>query len=182
MQNIREFDNQHIYLYEKSLLSIEQQSIEAYQWNGIDKYLTSQKLRNGMIFTVCVTEREIILPQQQMLMRSTVVIALIVSVFIVVTGKLTKAIVRLAYMDVLTGVGNSTAYRERTDDINRKIVSREDFGFAVVVVDINDLKKVNDTYGHEHGDMLIQNAALFLKKCGEKMLIALAGMNLQWFL
>ena len=158
------FNNQHAYLYEKSLQSTEKQSIEVYQWNGEDKYLTSQKLRNGMIFTVCVTEKEIMQPQNQMLMRSIVVTALIVSIFIIVTGRFVKAIVKLAYTDVLTGLGNSTAYRERTEAINRQIIDKEDIGFAIVVVDINDLKKVNDNYGHEYGDLLIQNAALLLKK------------------
>ena len=50
-----EFNIQHTYLYEKSLLSVENQSVEAYQWNDTDKKMTAQKLRNGMIFTVCVT-------------------------------------------------------------------------------------------------------------------------------
>ena len=100
----------------------EENSIEEYQWNGIDKYLTSQKLCNGMIFTVCVTEEEVMRSQQQMLMHSVVVIGIILSVFSIVTGKLAKVIVKLAYIDVLTGVGNSTAYRERTDNINRKII------------------------------------------------------------
>ena len=38
------------------------------------------------------------------------------------------------------------------DNINKQIISKEDVDFAVVVVDINDLKKVNDSYGHEYGE------------------------------
>ena len=40
----------HTYLYEKSILSVENQSVENYRWNDTDKRLTAQKLRNGMIF------------------------------------------------------------------------------------------------------------------------------------
>ena len=54
------------------------------------------------------------------------------------------------------------------DNINKQINSKEDVDFAVVVIDINDLKKVNDSYGHEYGDILIQNAASVLKKVWRK--------------
>ena len=41
---------------------------------------------------------------------------------------------------------------------------------------INDLKKVNDTYGHEYGDKLIQNAAMILKKVwGKRSVFRIGG-------
>ena len=159
-----DFDNQHAYLYEKSLLSAKMQSVETYCWNNIDKNLTSQMLRNGMIFTVCVAEQEIKQPQQQMLIHSVLVILLIMSVFIVVTTSIIRAIIRLMYTDVMTRVGNKTAYTECVDTICKRMAVEEKFSFTVIVADVNDLKKVNDTYGHEYGDMLIQNAATILKK------------------
>jgi len=159
-----DFDNQHAYLYEKSLLSAKMQSVEAYRWNNIDKNLTSQMLRNGMIFTVCVTEEEIKQPQQQMLFNSVLVILLIMSIFVVVTGSIIKVIIRLMYTDSMTRVGNKTAYTECIDNIYKRLAVNDKFSFTVIVTDINDLKKVNDTYGHEYGDMLIQNGAAILKK------------------
>lgn len=159
-----DFDNQHAYLYEKSLLSAKMQSVEAYCWNNIDKNLTSQMLRNGMIFTVCVAEEEIKQPRQQMLMHSVLVILLIMSVFVIVTVTISKAIVRLMYTDTMTRVGNKTAYTECVNTIYKRMADEEKFSFAVIVADINDLKKVNDTYGHEYGDILIQNGATILKK------------------
>ena len=64
----------------------------------------------------------------------------------------------LAYRDAHTGVGNKTAYLEKTRDLNRKI---DDFSadFSLAVFDINGLKQANDNYGHEYGDELISNAA-----------------------
>ncbi len=162
------FNKEHNYLYEKSMLSAENRTVEKYRWNDMNKRLTTQSLNNGMLFTVCITEDEIMQSQQLMIMRSVVVILLIISVFILVTVMLTKEIVKLAYTDVLTGLGNKTAYRECTDNLNRQIISGENVKFAVAVMDINNLKKINDSYGHEYGDILIQNAASVLKKVWSK--------------
>lgn len=158
-----EFDTQHAYLYEKSLVSAHNHSVEPYHWNGIDKYLTSQKLCNEMIFTVCVTEEELEEPQQRMLKNSMLVILCVMSGFVIVTISFIKAIVKLMYTDPMSKVGNKTAYLECVDALYKRIKNNEKFSFSVVVADINDLKKVNDTYGHECGDILIQNAATVLK-------------------
>lgn len=159
-----DFNYQHAYLYEKSLWSAEMQSVENYRWDDVDKKLSAQKLRNGMFFTVCVTEQEIKEPQQNFLTTSIMVIVIIMSVFVAVTVSITKAIIKLIYTDVMTRVGNKTAYIDCIDTVYKRIADKEKFSFTVIVADINDLKKVNDTYGHECGDELIQNGATILKK------------------
>ena len=159
-----EFNMQHMYLYEKSILSVENQSVENYRWNDTDKKMTAQKLRNGMIFTVCVTEQEIKQPRQKMLINSILVILLIMSGFVAVTVLLTKAIVRLIYTDAMTQVGNKTSYNDCVELLEKRIRDKEHINFQIIVIDINDLKKVNDTYGHEYGDKLIQRGTAILKK------------------
>lgn len=182
-----EFNVQHTYLYEKSLLSVENLSVENYRWNDTDKKMTAQKLRNGMIFTVCVAEQEIKQPQQRMLVDAVFVILLIMSGFVAVTVFLTKVIVRLIYTDAMTQVGNKTAYNECVDSLCKRIRDKEHINFLIVVVDINDLKMVNDTYGHEYGDKLIQSGASILKKVwgsdstyrigGDEFVIVCSGME-----
>lgn len=169
------FDQAHDYLYRKSLLSAENQTVEKYQWKNEEKRLSTQSLKNGMLFSVCITEDEIMQTQNMMLTRSAVVILLIISLFIVITVMLTKGIVKLVYTDTLTGAGNTTAYRECTDGINKQIISGNHVKFAVAVIDINDLKKINDGYGHEYGDMLIQSAASVLKKVWNKNVYRIGG-------
>ena len=63
-----------------------------------------------------------------------------------------------AYIDPLTKVGSSAAYHEAVDELNQKI-DQGVADFWVVVVDINRLKELNDTLGHECGDYYIQGAA-----------------------
>ncbi len=64
-----------------------------------------------------------------------------------------------AYTDSLTHVGNSSAYHELIHKINNKIESREHLSFALAIFDLNGLKGINDHYGHERGDEIIEACA-----------------------
>ncbi len=63
-----------------------------------------------------------------------------------------------ARTDGLTGANNKYSYLETEDVYNNRIKNKENLKFSVVVCDINNLKKVNDTYGHMAGDQLIKDA------------------------
>ena len=80
------------------------------------------------------------------------------TVYIFVTIFVIEAIVKLMYTDNMTRVGYKAAYVENAKTLYRRMKNSEKFSFTVAVIDINDLKKINDTYGHESGDILIQNA------------------------
>lgn len=59
-----------------------------------------------------------------------------------------------AYRDSLTGVGSKAAYVNKVEEINGEIkAGHKDFG--IVMVDMNDLKRINDEYGHRMGDIYI---------------------------
>ncbi len=61
----------------------------------------------------------------------------------------------LTNMDALTGIRNKTAYDQETAQINRA-VSEGDTKFGIAMIDLNFLKKINDTYGHEQGNIAIK--------------------------
>ena len=42
--------------------------------------------------------------------------------------------------------------------LNVQIVDHRDLEFAIVILDVNDLKKINDTEGHNAGDQYIKDA------------------------
>ena len=65
----------------------------------------------------------------------------------------------LAYKDSLTGVKNRTAYNEIVTEFDLAMELGDCEPFALVVADINGLKKTNDRYGHEIGNRLIVKAA-----------------------
>ncbi len=63
-----------------------------------------------------------------------------------------------AKVDVLTGVRNRLAYLESVARIDDQIATGQVTPFAIVMLDINDLKKVNDTAGHRAGDQYLREA------------------------
>ena len=60
-----------------------------------------------------------------------------------------------SHQDALTGVGNKAAYIKKMDELNRQIKTF-DPEFALVMADINNLKQINDKYGHRAGDQYIK--------------------------
>ncbi len=71
---------------------------------------------------------------------------------------------RMAVVDSLTGLRNKRAYMQQEEIINEEIRKGIREPFAVAVCDINNLKAVNDLYGHQAGDTCIRNACA--KICG----------------
>jgi diguanylate cyclase (GGDEF)-like protein len=63
-----------------------------------------------------------------------------------------------AYRDALTGLKNRAAYNEAQKDIERRIADGET-EFGALVLDVNNMKAVNDTYGHVYGNMLLTRVA-----------------------
>lgn len=64
----------------------------------------------------------------------------------------------LAYTDAMTGVKSKLAYAEKGDLIDRQLAEGTIKELAIVVFDVNDLKVVNDTLGHDVGDEFIKRA------------------------
>lgn len=62
-----------------------------------------------------------------------------------------------AYKDSLTGVGSKAAYVKKSDELDELINSGE-HDLAIVMVDLNDLKMINDKHGHRNGDMYIKGS------------------------
>ena len=63
-----------------------------------------------------------------------------------------------AYQDGLTGVKSLHAYLEMEKELEEQLAAGTLTEFAIVVCDVNGLKKVNDTLGHKAGDELIRKA------------------------
>ena len=63
-----------------------------------------------------------------------------------------------AMIDALTGVKSKYAYMEAEAQLDHQIETQSQPPFAVVVLDVNDLKKVNDTSGHQAGDQYLRDA------------------------
>ena len=67
---------------------------------------------------------------------------------------------RIANIDALTKVRNKRAYDEKVIHLNEEIRKGERTDFGIAMIDLNNLKPINDTYGHDKGNVAIQ------KLCG----------------
>ena len=65
------------------------------------------------------------------------------------------ALSQSAFKDALTGVGNKTAYLNETKLLDNEIMAGT-AEFAVVMADANNLKQINDVYGHKAGDSYLK--------------------------
>lgn len=66
----------------------------------------------------------------------------------------------IARRDELTGVKNKLAFSELEQELQHELEETSNRQpFALVVCDLNDLKKINDTKGHQAGDTYIKDSA-----------------------
>ena len=65
----------------------------------------------------------------------------------------------LAKTDGLTQMYNRLSYNETAESINAELREGHDVVFGVVMIDLNDLKRINDEYGHEYGDLALKKIA-----------------------
>lgn len=98
-----------------------------------------------------------------------------------------KTITVMATTDFLTGLSNRYSFLERTElefDRNKKA----QYGTAVIFFDIDHFKKVNDTYGHAFGDIVLakfsatlcqhmRNTDMICRYGGEEFLVFLSNTN-----
>ncbi|HEX3643954.1 MAG TPA: diguanylate cyclase [Vicinamibacterales bacterium] len=71
---------------------------------------------------------------------------------------------QLASFDALTGVPNRRLLNDRLEQTLRRMQRRND-GLAVMFIDLDGFKNVNDSHGHAIGDLALQAVASRLQRC-----------------
>ena len=100
-----------------------------------------------------------------------------------------EKIIKFAFYDQLTGLANR---RKLMDNLNRSIAmcNRENKQFAVLMIDLDRFKAINDTLGHLAGDELLKQVATRISLClrdtdtlarmgGDEFIILLEGISRQ---
>jgi diguanylate cyclase (GGDEF)-like protein/PAS domain S-box-containing protein len=70
----------------------------------------------------------------------------------------------LAHFDVLTALPNRTLFFDRLDQLHVQ-AKRSKQSFALLFVDLDRFKYVNDTFGHHIGDLLLKETAVRFQSC-----------------
>ncbi|MBQ7679234.1 MAG: GGDEF domain-containing protein [Butyrivibrio sp.] len=71
------------------------------------------------------------------------------------TRERAEAMNELAHKDALTGIRNKTAYDKEIQRLEWDLQEGET-EFGIAMIDLNFLKRINDTYGHERGNIAIK--------------------------
>ena len=74
---------------------------------------------------------------------------------------------QLAYYDFLTGLPNRRLLTDRLNQAFARCVQHQSYG-AVLSLDLNNFKGLNDSKGHQAGDELLQQVAMRLQACLRK--------------
>jgi len=107
---------------------------------------------------------------------------------ITATKELSLRMEHMAYHDILTDLPNRAMFQEHLE-LALARARRQDLGVAVLFLDLDDFKPVNDTHGHEAGDEVLQQMArrirgavretdLVARQGGDEFLVLLADLDL----
>ncbi|MCQ8889565.1 EAL domain-containing protein [Pseudoalteromonas carrageenovora] len=80
------------------------------------------------------------------------------------TNELESANIQLhqyAYQDGLTDLPNRRYFYEKI----QSLISVKDMTFALIFIDLDGFKEVNDSLGHDYGDLLLHQVAIRLQNC-----------------
>ena len=100
-----------------------------------------------------------------------------------------KKIIKMAFYDMLTGLPNRYLLNDRLAQAIHQ-ARRYHQQAALVYIDLDQFKKINDTHGHAIGDAILQKCAIRMKDClrdndtiarigGDEFLLILTGIKTQ---
>ncbi len=104
-----------------------------------------------------------------------VILAVVIAIVLIILGLLIRSIRaekkaskehhmvvdlnKKAFVDVLTNVRNKRAFNEYIQKLQKQVEKQKYAEFAMAMFDCDFLKKINDEYGHEKGDVYLKGAS-----------------------
>jgi len=112
---------------------------------GFSQHSEDQFIRSVLIFVLCVT---------------TAFILIYIGAFNLLRKESSEkdtALLEFNYKDKLTDLANRTSYTEHLQQLHSRQIASEDFqSYALVLVDIDGFKRINDSYGQNSGDSCLR--------------------------
>jgi diguanylate cyclase (GGDEF)-like protein len=187
-------------LHHETLLSLEMQDLKAQR--EVDRRRMELEFEVGLAFERAnALEKEkslkgLLLSQQISEERNGLIVifiivlaAVVIGVFTFMEHKSKKRMKTLAMTDPLTGAPNRRAI-EGFAKVSLRYSGDENQSVAVSIIDLDDFKKINDQYGHDVGDQVLQQFAKLTKSVirqgdqigrhgGEEFMLVMPGATIE---
>lgn len=75
-----------------------------------------------------------------------------------------KMVIELSIRDALTGLYNRRHFNQNFEQLLQRSKSQDGF-ISLMILDIDNFKKYNDTYGHQKGDAVLSETAAVIQRC-----------------
>lgn len=75
-----------------------------------------------------------------------------------------RSLKKLSYTDELTGLSNRRYFNEQFDHWHQ-VCQRETRELALILIDVDHFKKINDGFSHQIGDAVLQQISHLLREC-----------------
>ncbi|HAP78685.1 MAG TPA: GGDEF domain-containing protein, partial [Ruminococcus sp.] len=127
---------------------------------------------------ICSVPTEIILKEKNEVQIYIVIVGIIttliaVSLTILLSLKISNPVNNMvtvldekAHFDLLTGILNKRSYEEYVENVMKNAGKSEKY--ALILLDVDNFKGVNDTLGHEYGDKVLANIGDILRSLFRK--------------
>ena len=115
------------------------------------------------------------------------IFAIVLVAYIIARRQAAKALFDLAFHDPLTKLPNRRLLMDRLSQ-STKLAARENVHNALLFIDLDNFKQVNDSCGHQGGDTLLQRVAFDISSCvravdtvsrlsGDEFVVLLVGLS-----
>ena len=88
-------------------------------------------------------------------------LAAVINQYVALQSQRQKELRSIAEMDALTQVPN----RHALEDFMNRTFQRKGMHGALIILDVDDFKRINDNYGHDLGDVALQNLVAQIHEC-----------------
>lgn len=134
----------------------------------LSKPILLQSTSNKVVIAVAAKPmRKLMQPFQQF--ETTLIYLLVITILLsafaiyMVTNKMVRPLNDLAHQDNLTGLGNRRLFTLSLDNAINELNTLSK-PFTLMILDLDKFKLINDTKGHDAGDVVLQATALRLKE------------------
>ncbi|MGL5367416.1 MAG: diguanylate cyclase domain-containing protein [Cetobacterium somerae] len=166
--SIKKTDSSHIFQAFETLFQYYYKTENFIEYNNLkklyDSYIHNINNINNKVFTFYLiesAENTYITEKNKKLYANIGILIIFLIIISTVSYKKIKQLDRKAKIDELSKIGNRLAFNEKMDSVSKE-------KYFMLLFDIDNFKKINDTYGHDFGDNVLQKIGEVLRNIENK--------------